>query len=146
MRKTRTAQEVDKAGKVPDVTDTVKTKIVVERVDRYIRLLEVMTMIDLALMKFEKKRNSQVSEMAKETVIGARGMCAVEAQDSPVRSTVSLAIQSVIGNIPGKEVVAGRLQRTAMRAVVHPSVVKAVFDALLKSDVLMAPITTFELN
>lgn len=76
-------------------------------------------MIDQLLMELEKKGDSQVPEMVEKTVIDAMKTCAVEAPDGPVQSTVSLAICSAVGNIRDEGVVASRMQRAAMSAVVH---------------------------
>lgn len=97
-------------------------------------------------MESKKKRDSQVAKIAEKADIDSMEKCAVEAQNTLVRSTESLAIRSVAGNILEKGVVAGHMQRAAMRAVVHPSMFKAVSNALFKKDKLMAPIATFVSN
>lgn len=55
-------------------------------------------------------------------------------------------MRSAIRNILDEGVVVGHMQRAAIRVVVHPFVIKAVFDALLHDDTLTAPIATFVLN
>lgn len=60
-------------------------------------------------------------------------MCAVDAQDTLVRSTVLVAIRSEIENILDKGFVTDNTQRAEMRAVRYLSTIKVVFDDLLKS-------------
>lgn len=67
--------------------------------------------------------------MAKKTVLHAIKMCAVEAQDRPLRSLVSLAMRSAIGNILDERFVAGHMQRAAMRADLRSSMIQAFSDA-----------------
>lgn len=99
LRKTSTAQEADQAAKVPVATNTVKTEVAVQEANHYVLLSEVKTMTDQSLLGSKKERDSQVAEATEKTLIDAIEMCAVEAQDIPVPSTVSLAIQAVIENI-----------------------------------------------
>lgn len=80
--------------------------------------------------------------MAKKTVMDAMVMYAVKGQDGPVRSILWLAIRSKIGVILGEGFVTGHMQKTAIRAIVHPFKIKAVFEDLLKNDNLMMPIAT----
>lgn len=65
--------------------------------------------------------------MTNNTVSDATEMRVVKAQNSPVRSTVSLPIQSVAGNTLNNLVAAGHMQKAAMRALVSPSLIKDVF-------------------
>lgn len=58
-------------------------------------------------------------------------MCAVEAQNVPLRSIVPLANRSVNENILDVEVIADHIQRDAMRAVVHFAMIETVSYALL---------------
>lgn len=81
--------------------------------------------------------------MAGKVAIDNMRVCAMEEQDVPVRSAVSLAIRSVAGNILDEGVVACHMQRARMRAVVCTSTIKAFSVALLKNDNLMAPVATF---
>lgn len=97
-------------------------------------------------MESEKKRNSQVEEKAEKIFIDASEMCAVEGQHGPVQSFVSLANRSVVGDVLDEGVVAAHMQKATMRAVVHPPMIKAVSEALLKNGALMAPIVTFVSN
>lgn len=52
----------------------------------------------------------------------------------------------MVGDALDDGVVAGHKQKAAMRAVAHPSMVKAVTDASLKGDGFIVPITTFVSN
>lgn len=87
LYKVSTAQKRDAAGKAPVATDTNDVEDVGtanKNGDRLVRLSEVKSMIDQALVKFEKRRNSQVAQMAEMTVIDALEMCAVEGQQGSV--------------------------------------------------------------
>lgn len=57
-RKTSTAQKADRAGDVSVATDIVKTEVATQGVDHYVRLPEVRTMIDRALLEFKMERDS----------------------------------------------------------------------------------------
>lgn len=57
-----------------------------------------------------------------------------------------MAIPSVGGDVLKGGVVAGHMQKAAKRAVVHPSMIKAVPDALPKNNDFMAPIATLVSN
>lgn len=67
----------------------------------------------------------------------------MEEQHEPVRSTVSLSVWSVAGGVLDEEVVAGYMQKAAMRAVLHSLMIKAMPDTLLMNNGLMAPIAIF---
>lgn len=89
-------------GKVLGATDfdnTDENSAANNDVDRWVQLSEVKTMIDEALMKSERRRDSQIAEMSEKTIIGAMEMCAVEVQHGTVLSTVSLAILSVVKDV-----------------------------------------------
>lgn len=88
-------------------------------------------MIDQALLEFEIKSDSKVTDKAEKTVIDAVKMCAMEAHNGPVRTTLSLAIRSVIENILNEGVVADLMQRAAMRAVSNLTMIKAASNAVL---------------
>lgn len=49
----------------------------------------------------------------------------------------------MVGDVLDEGIVAGHMQKAEMRAIVHPSMIKAVCNALPKNDALMAPIATF---
>lgn len=53
---------------------------------------------------------------------------------------MALAIRSRVGDVLDEDFVAGQMQKAAMRAAVHPMMIKAVTNALLKGDQLLAPI------
>lgn len=84
--------------------------------------------------------------MGEKKVIDAMEICALNTQHGHLRSTVALPIGSVIGVVLDEEVVAGYLQETVMRAVVHISMIKAVSNIFLKNDGLMSSIAKFVLN
>lgn len=111
----------------------------------WVQLSEIKTMFNKAAIKLERKRDFQVAGMAEKTVIDAVDMYAIEGQYGHVRSAVPSAIPSVVGDVLDERVVAEHTQKSATRAVVHPSIIKAVFDTLLKKDD-MAPIATFVAN
>lgn len=94
----------------------------------------------------QKRRDSQIDEIAEKTAIDVMEMRAGKVQDRLVQSTVSLAVEWVIGSILNQEVVTGQMQRAARRAAVNPSVIKAVSNALVENDNLMASIATFKLS
>lgn len=85
-----------------------------------------------------KRRDSHVAGIAGKTVIDAIEMCVVEGQLGSVRYTVSLAIISGVGDVHSEGVVAGHMQKVAMRAIVHPCTINFVAYAVLKNDDLMA--------
>lgn len=64
------------------------------------------TTIDQAGLECTIETDLQVAEMDENAFIDAMKMCTVKAQDGLVRSTVSLAILVVIGDILYKEAVA----------------------------------------
>lgn len=97
-------------------------------------------MIYQAVIESEKKRDYHKAEMAEKTVIGTMELCAVEGQRELVRSAVALDILSVAGDVLDEGVVAGHMEKAAMRAVVNPSMIKAVSDALLNNEDIMAPV------
>lgn len=57
LRKTSTAQEVDRAENVPAALDSVKIEIAVQGTDHYVWLSEVKKMIDEAFMESDKKNS-----------------------------------------------------------------------------------------
>lgn len=103
-------------------------------------------MIVQVFTKTENKSDFQIVKIIEKTVIDAIKMSAVEAQNISVRSTVSPAILQNIQNTLDNEAVAGLMQKAAVRAVVHPSMIETVYDALLKNDSLMASIANFVLK
>lgn len=114
--------------------------------DQYFQLSEVKKMIEQSLMESRKEREFQVAEMTEKTDLECKEMCAVERQHGSVRSTVSLALRSVVGNGLDDGVVAGHIQKDVIRAVVYLAMKIDVADALVKNDDLMTPITTFVLK
>lgn len=88
-------------------------------------------MIDHSFIESERKKDSQVVEMARITVIDAIGICAAETQDRPVPCTVLLATRSVTRNFLDKGVVVGHIQIAEMRVDVHRPMIKAFSDPLL---------------
>lgn len=55
-------------------------------------------------------------------------MCADEGQYEAVRSTLLSAIRLVVGDVLDIVVVAGHMQKVAIRAVVHTSMIKSSFQ------------------
>lgn len=107
-------------------------------------MLEVRTMIEQVVLDSKKKGDSQIIEIAASTVIDAMKILAVETQDGPVRSTVMLAIRLVIRIKLDEEVIAGHIQEAALRGSLHHSINRAVSDALMEIEDLIAPFATFE--
>lgn len=103
-------------------------------------------MFNQVLIKSNKKKDFRVARMAGKTVIDVTKACAVKEPYDSVQSTVSLVVRSVIRNMLDERVVACYTQKTTMRAVVHLSMVRAIFDVLLENDTLMAPIAMFLSN
>lgn len=94
-------------------------------------------------MKSGRRREFQVAECAEKTVIGAFKTCAVDGQQRTIRFIVLLAILSVFGYFLDKIMIVGYMQRNAMKAFLHPVMIKSFADAFLKNNELIAPITTF---
>lgn len=107
LNKNSTAQESDRTEKITVAMNTVKIKEVVQGADHYVRLSYVKTMIDKALMKPEWEKDFHVAKKAEKKVIEAMAICAVVAQESFDRSTVSLALRLVTGNVLGEKDFAG---------------------------------------
>lgn len=84
--------------------------------------------------------------MAEVMVTDAMEMCDVRAPDGLILSTVSLAIGSVMWNVLDEGVVAGHIQSAASTVDMHPLMIEAASNALLKNDNLIAPIVNFVLN
>lgn len=143
LRQTGTSHKAVGAEKVPAATDTAKTKIAVQEVDHHVRLSNMKTMIDKALFEPEKKRNFQVAKMVGKTVVDAMNMCALEAQNKPVQSTVSLALRLASGNVLNEGVVADVYGDVCDESGCAPLKSEAVFDAMLKNEDLIAPIALF---
>lgn len=77
LKKASTAQRDDVAGKIPVSTDTdkaVEPNVANKNGNCWVRLSKVKRMIDQALMVSERKRDSQLAEMAEKTVFDARKM------------------------------------------------------------------------
>lgn len=97
-------------------------------------------------MELKKERGSHVAMIAEQRVFDAKETCVVEGQNRTIRSTVSVAMNSVTGNVLDEKVVAGHMQKPAMRMVVHILTLRAVLDVLLKNGNLKTPIATFVPN
>lgn len=100
-------------------------------------------MIDQALKESEINIYSWGAKMAWKTIIDALEMCAVKEKNRSVRSVPLLAITSIIGDVFEEDIVAEQQRKAAMKAVIHPVMIEAVTDALLKEDQLMCLIATF---
>lgn len=149
MKEISTAERDDEVEKVPIAEDTDKTdepNAAKKDGDRWDQLSEVKSMIDEALIESDKSRDSQVAKMTENMSIDAMKLFSVEVQHGTVQSIVSLAIYSVAGNLLHKKLAADHMQKTATKAVVHLSMIRAVADALLKKDNLLASISTFASN
>lgn len=81
--------------------------------------------------------------MEKKKIVYTVIMCALEARDGPLRSTLKVTIQPMIGSVIKEGVVAGHMQKAAMQVVVLLLLITAVFDALLRNVDFMAAIATF---
>lgn len=84
--------------------------------------------------------------MVEKTVINTTKVWTVEGQHGLVQSTFPFAIRSVIGSVFGDVVDAGNIQKATMKIVMHPSLITAVFDALLKIDDLKVSIAMYVLK
>lgn len=103
-------------------------------------------MIIQALVKLEKKRNFRIVEFSYERVIYAVKLCIVKGQHKAVWCTVSLATWTVVEDDLDKTIVVFHRKNAAMRAVVHPAMIKVANVAHLENDNLILPNTTFVLN
>lgn len=88
-------------------------------------------MIDQSLEESEKKRDSQVADLAERTVIDALEICAVEREHGAGQSVAFLAIWSIISNVLDQEIVTGQKQNADIKAVVHLMMLQVVTDVFL---------------
>lgn len=109
-------------------------------------LPEVKTMTNQVPEKSEKRRNSRMTEMAEKMVIDALKMYAVARQSGYVQFVEALGIRSIIDNFFSKGRVAKQAHKTAARAAVHPVMIEAVTNTLLKNNQLMGPVAMFVSN
>lgn len=65
-------------------TNTVRTEIAVKRVDYYVRLSQVKTMIDHVFTDSEIEGNFRIAEMSEKTVIDTKEIIAVGAHHRSV--------------------------------------------------------------
>lgn len=94
-------------------------------------------MFDRALTESEKKKDFQGAGVAAKTVIDPMEMCAVESKNGPVPLLYHWPYCRWL-EYSGRGRCQCYMQRAATRARVHPSMIKAVTNALLKYDDLMA--------
>lgn len=140
LRKRSTTQEAHRAGKVPAATDFDKNKKAFEGVDHYVWLPEVITIFDQALTESVKGRDFQVGSMVEKTIIVTMEIRAIEAQDRPVRATVSSAIRSVIGNTvkpPSMDAVGGTKVHSCLLDYLYQWLRTALIKIYLKNCVIV---------
>lgn len=84
---------------VKDVKTTNKSSA------RLVRLSEVKTMTDKALIKTEIRKKSRMAEMAKMTIIDAMEVCAAESLNAFVQATATITIPTLIENVLNQKAV-----------------------------------------
>lgn len=113
---------------------------------RCVQLSEIKTKTDQAFIESERRNDFQVSKMAEKGNIDAIEMNALEGLHETVRSTQSLHICSVVGEVYNERVMADHIHKAAANTVVHLDTINFVPDALLKNDEFIAQIATFVSN
>lgn len=84
--------------------------------------------------------------MAEKMVVDALEVCAAEKQDGAVQWVATMATRSIISAVLDKGLVAGKGHEAATRAVVHPVMIQAATDVLLKEYQLIDLIAKFVLS
>lgn len=128
-------------------TNKVEDAVLADKNEEHsFRLSQVKQMIDKALMKSKKRRDSQGAEMAEKTVFNAFNC--VPLRDNKERSALQsrwLFVQLSV-TFSMKVSSPGNMQKVAMKATVFAMMIKAVFGALMKERKLLVPIITFVAN
>lgn len=112
-------------------------------VDGFVWLSEVKTMTNKALEESDMKKDSHVNKIAEMKVINALEICAVEGQHGVARSIASLALRSIVGDVLDKRVVAGKIQKTNMKSLIHHVTIQQITGTLLQENRLKSTIATF---